>query len=147
MKVNYQTTTSRIERLLKSSPEAINGIDFANLSFGEYISAQLEKNHIPKTELASNIEIGKTYAYDIMKGTQIPSRDVILRITRFLKLNLEETQRTLALAKKAALYAKDKRDATIMTCIIKDMSLSETEAFLIITKEKSLFNNGTDEKP
>lgn len=80
--------------------------------------------------LIVNASISKTYAYQFLNGERIPGHDIILRMCLVMSLKLDEIQRLLTLAGKSVLYPKIRRDAAVLYCIKKKMTLDETNTFL-----------------
>lgn len=85
-------------------------------------------------------DISKSYGYQVLRGERIPGRDILLRTALFLKLNLKETQRLLAVGGCGALYPKIRRDAAVIFALNQKMSLLETEDLLVSLPERSLYN-------
>ncbi len=74
--------------------------------------------------------IGKSLAYQIFNGKRTPNRNLLLRIALVLKLNLEDTQRLLRIARRGELYPRIQRDAAIIFCIEHNYSLIDTNELL-----------------
>jgi hypothetical protein len=76
--------------------------------------------------------------YQVLDGTRTPSRDALLRFAITLRLELPEAQRLLTRAGKSLLYPKVRRDAAIIACVAKRLSLCETDEFLESIGEQTL---------
>lgn len=74
--------------------------------------------------------ISKSLAYQIFNGQRAPNRNVLIRISIVLRLELEETQRLLRIAKKGELYPRIQRDAAIIFCIQHGLTLSDANELL-----------------
>ena len=133
-KEEYQLpTTLKLLKLLESSPNQFREVYLANvkdISFHEYLKKLMDKKKISATELISRACISKTYAYQFINGERIPGRDIVIRMAFALKLNIDDTQRLLTLAGKGVLYPKIRRDAGILLCFRKKMTLDDTNSFL-----------------
>lgn len=126
-------TTARLMRMLESSPNQFRERHLPNAKapvFHEYLYGLMEKRQVSVPELITRACISKTYAYQFINGERLPGRDIILRIALAMQLSMDETQRLLTLAGKAVLYPKIRRDASVLYCLKKKMTLDETNSFL-----------------
>lgn len=129
---NTLPTTVRLMKMLETSParfrEQLPLVDAP--AFHEYLYLLMEGRQIFAPTLISTACISKTYAYQFLNGERLPGRDIILRVSLAMGLTLDETQRLLTLAGKSPLYPKIRRDAGILYCLKKRMTLDETNSFL-----------------
>lgn len=126
-------TTSKLMQMLESSPKRFYEQYLPTVkdtSFHTYLRKLMAERNFSSSDLMREALISKTYAYQFLNGERLPGRDIVLRISFALKLTVKETQRLLTLAGKGALYPKFRRDAAILFCIQKRMTLDETNAFL-----------------
>lgn len=129
---NSLPTTARLMKMLETSPTKFREqlpLLYAP-AFHEYLYLLMEEHQISAPTLISTACISKTYAYQSLNGERLPGRDIILRISLSMKLKLNEAQRLLTLAGKNTLYPKIRRDAGILYCLKKQMTLDETNSFL-----------------
>ena len=136
-----QPTTARLMKMLESSPHQFREKHLPNVqnpSFHEYLYRLLDAKDIAIPALIASACISKTYAYQFINGERMPGRDIVLRIALAARFNIDETQRLLTLAGKNVLYPKVRRDACILYCFRKKMSLDETNLFLEELKEVPL---------
>lgn len=136
-----QPTTARLMKMLESSPHQFREKHLPNVqnpSFHEYLYQLLDAKDIAIPALIASACISKTYAYQFINGERLPGRDIVLRIALAARFNIDETQRLLTLAGKNVLYPKVRRDACILYCFRKKMSLDETNLFLEELKEVPL---------
>jgi len=101
-----------------------------SLKLSKYILEVCNKKDIKKSEIIRNADIYRTYGYEILNGSKLPSRDKLLRICIGNKFSLKETNRCLTLAKHGILYAKNPRDSIIIFAINNKLSLIETDILL-----------------
>ena len=129
---NTLPTTARLMKMLETSPvrfrEQLPLVH--SPAFHEYLYLLMEEHQISAPTIISTACISKTYAYQFLNGERLPGRDIILRLGLAIGLGLEEIQRLLTLAGKNTLYPKIRRDAGILYCIRKQMTLDETNSFL-----------------
>ena len=73
-----------------------------------------------------------------MNGQLLPSRDSLLRVVFALALDVNEAQYLLKVGRRARLTPRDSRDAVILHCIIKHMSLIDANLTLNEAGEETL---------
>ena len=126
-------TTVRLLRMLETSPRRFQEQQLSkknNPSFHVYLNKLMADYECHAPNLVVSACISKTYVYQFINGERLPGRDIILRISLAMGLTLDETQRLLTLAGKSILYPRIRRDAGILYCIRKKMSLDEANSFL-----------------
>lgn len=126
-------TTLELLKLLESSPNQFRDVHLStvkDISFDEYLKTLMDQKNISTTDLISRACISKTYAYQFINGERLPGRDIVIRMAFAMNLNIDDTQRLLTLAGKGVLYPKIRRDAGILLCFRKKMTLDETNSFL-----------------
>lgn len=126
-------TTVRLLRMLETSPRRFQEQQLSkknNPSFHTYLNKLMADYECHASTLVAGACISKTYVYQFINGERLPGRDIILRISLAMGLTLDETQRLLTLAGKSILYPRIRRDAGILYCIRKKMSLDEANSFL-----------------
>lgn len=79
----------------------------------KYIS---EKN-MQRSELIRRLNLERTYGYQILNGTRIPTRIHIIKIGLVLELSLDEIQHLLKIGGKESLYARNITDARAIYAI------------------------------
>ena len=76
-------------------------------------------------------------------------RDVILRICYAAEFTLQETQKALRLYRMDTLYARDPRDALLMTCFnirLRQGRLSDLNELLVRNGFEALRSSGKQEE-
>lgn len=136
-----ETTGKLFHRLCgRESGKAFLSQDRKEPTCAQILQELLEKAGVSATEWMTAADISKSYGYQVLRGERIPGRDILLRTALFLKLNLKETQRLLAVGGCGALYPKIRRDAAVIFALNQKMSLLETEDLLVSLPERSLYN-------
>ena len=92
-------------------------------SIPPYLNGKLGERNLSTAQLFGAANTERSTGYKIMNGQLLPSRDSLLRIVFALGLDVHETQYLLEVGRRACLTARDSRDAVILHCIIKQMSL------------------------
>ena len=101
-----------------------------NTSFPDYFEALRKKYKLKKSDIIKNANIDRTYGYQIINGTRNPDKDKVICLALSMKLTLDETNRLLSLSNNGNLYAKMKRDAIIIYCIIRKAGVMKTNEML-----------------
>ena len=121
----YKKSTEELESILENThPENISDYVESNQeelltddrSFMKYMNERFKEKNILKQDVFLKADISLRYGYKLLseeKRTQ--QRDVILRICYAADFTLKETQRALEIYKMDKLYARNQRDALIMT--------------------------------
>ena len=93
------------------------------ISFTDYLEMLLEREGISKSEFIKRTNLERTYAYQIINGTRLASKDKVLQCAFALKLDLHDTNVLLTLSNNQNLYPKIKRDALIIFGINRQYNL------------------------
>lgn len=104
--------------------------NFDKIGIGDYLSNLLTSHDLQPKDIIINLNMDRSYTYQILSGRRNPTRNFLLRIAIFLKLPLEETQRMLSIAQRAQLYPRNRFDAAIIFALEHEMTLEETNALL-----------------
>ena len=112
--------------------------NFDKIGIGDYLSNLLTAHGLQPKDIIINLNMDRSYTYQILGGRRNPTRSFLLRIALFLKLPLDETQRMLSIAQRAQLYPRNRFDAAIIFALEHEMTLEETNALLEEIGEESL---------
>ena len=104
--------------------------NFDKIGIGKYLSQLLDTHNLQPKDIIINLNMDRSYTYQILGGRRNPTRNFLLRIAIFLKLPLEEAQRMLSIAQRAQLYPRNRFDAAIIFALEHEMTLEETNALL-----------------
>lgn len=129
--------TEKLMELLKKS----GGIDaylqenkdfLLDCDIKEYLNLLIKEKKLTIQQIAKDSELSDRYCYQFLSpsNSRIPSREVLLSICIGMKLNLDEMQTALKIAKYAPLYPKDKRDSIIIFGIEKSKSVVDINNIL-----------------
>ena len=97
--------------------------NFDKIGIGDYLSNLLTSHDLQPKDIIINLNMDRSYTYQILGGRRNPTRNFLLRIAIFLKLPLEETQRMLSIAQRAQLYPRNRFDAAIIFALEHEMTL------------------------
>lgn len=95
--------------------------------FHEYIKRKCQETGVVQEHVIKRADIERTYGHQLFRGLRIPSRDKVIQLAFGFGFDIEETQSLLKAARKSALYPKIKRDAVILFCINRGMSVRTLE--------------------
>lgn len=107
-------------------------------SFPDYLAQRMEERGITPQQLSVLALLSRSFTYQICSGDRAPSRDIVLRLAIALKLTVEETQRMLRIAQRGALYARVRRDAILIFCLSRHLSLYDADEMLLNQCEQPL---------
>lgn len=138
-------TTSELFRMIQEAPEQFACDYMKNeenygmpVTLEQFLQELLEKHEMSIPDLIVKTLLSKSFVYQIFSGKRNPGRDILLRIAFAMRLSVEETQHLFLVAGKGALYPKVRRDAIIIYCLGKEMSLDEANEFLERSSERGL---------
>ncbi len=129
------TETADILEKLKNRKSLTEILDenkamFSNMSIGEYISAEITRKNFTKAKIIKASGINKRFFFDILSGKKSPNRRYIIRIFLALQLDFNDVQWYLRATDYPQLYARNKRDAVIIYCINKKLSVDACNKML-----------------
>lgn len=122
---NALTETKHIDEFLQDHES-----ELSNVELHTYLYELTERAGLTIAQLMDKASIAKSLTYQIFNGQRMPNRNLLIRIALVLKLDLEDTQRMLRIAKKGELYPRVQRDAAIIFCIQHGYSLIDTNELL-----------------
>lgn len=133
--IDKENTTNLIDELtsfrqLRAYLDKYDFEDSIYLSFTEYMEHLFIKKKIKKSNVVRQINMTRSYAYEIFSGIKRPSREKTLLLSFGLKCDYKETQRLLLSAKHNPLHPKDKRDSIIIFAKSNGHTLLETNLLL-----------------
>lgn len=91
-----------------------------------------------KSEVIRDSTLDRTYAYQILNGTKIPSRDKVLALCIATGCSLDDTQHLLENMNEGILYSRSSRDAVIIYGIEHKLSVMDVNELLADSLEKIL---------
>lgn len=116
---------TNIKRFIDKNASSMNA-----MPFHEYLRQKCnEKGAVPE-QIIKRSDIERTYGHQLFRGLRMPSRDKVIQLAFGFEFGVEDTQKLLKAARKSILHPKIKRDAAILFCIGRRMSLFDTQAVL-----------------
>ena len=113
-----------------ASPKELDKEDFDDVDFPAYLKNVINERGIKPNDLIVQMNMEKSYFYQILKGRRAPGREFLIHLSFLLKLNLDETQRLLKIANRQPLYPRLKKDAAVIYGITHKMDYEEYEELL-----------------
>ena len=129
-------TTTELLKILANEKNIKNYIkdnkdEFETKTLHEELTRLLEKYNLSKSEVIKISNLQASYGYQILNGTkENPSRDKLLALCIAMKINFDETQKVLTLAKCGILYPRHLRDSIIISSINKQSGLQKLNQLL-----------------
>lgn len=124
--------TSDIEKELKRDEKFDEELIKENLcpELKIFLNDCMERVGISRADLIWVLGIDRSYGYQILNGTRIPTRECLIRIGLLLGLSVEDFQRMLNIAGRPSLYVKNMFDAKVFYAIKHKMSYETAVAFI-----------------
>lgn len=140
-----KSTVKLMEELLQgdefSSYAKANESLLAADTLAERLFALMERKEAKKAEVVEASQLNKIYAYQILSGKRIPTRDKLLCLCIAIDLTLDEIQGLLKISGYAPLYPKIERDALLLFCIKEKQSVVDTNQWLFSHGQQILSSN------
>lgn len=112
--------------------------NLAGPTLKDYLTDQIAMHGYVPADVIQKTNLSKSFVYQILAGTRVPNRDILLRISLAISLDLEETQKLLTLGRRGILYPKVRRDAAIIFCINRKFTLEQVNDLLCDIGESAL---------
>lgn len=149
----YKKNTKELEEILEHThPENIgefvekNGEDLldGNRDFMKYMNEKFREKGLQKQDILLKADISQGYGYKLLSEEKVTKqRDIILRICYAAEFTLKETQQALKIYHMDTLYARDPRDALLMTFFNEHPgSIIDINELLLANKMKPLRSSG-----
>ena len=113
-----------------SSPSDLFQESFTEVDFPTYLKEVMKERNIKPRDLILQLNMEKSYFYQMLKGRRAPGRDILIKLSFFLKMNLDETQRLLKIAGRQPLYPRNRKDAAAIYAITHKMNYERYEALM-----------------
>lgn len=110
----------------------------------DYLNELRNDRGMKRAAVVRESAVNETFVYDIFKGKSLPGRDNSLKLAFALRCSLIETQRILRLAGVSELWPKRSRDAVIIWCIERGLTLAQCDDELYRLGEQTLVNPEDD---
>ena len=133
-------TEELLEQLLASDDPARFASDnkIETRSLADYLALLLVQKGLQRAEVVRAAGLNSTFGYQIFTGDRNPSRDKLLQLVFAMNCTLKEANRMLQAAGHSGLYCKNRRDAIIIFCLEKGMSLLATDEELYRFGEETI---------
>ena len=133
-------STQELEQEIRESttPEVLLGGDFHVPSFPIYLNSLLHNRNLTVQDVVVGCHLDRNYSYQLFNGTRRPTRDFLLRLALWLHLSEGETQRLLKLSGREPLYARNRRDATLLYALTHGLTAEDVGELLDSMDEDAL---------
>lgn len=142
--MNEPLTEELLSELLSASDpsEFADAHGITQRSLPDYLQQLLDEKGLSRPAVIREAGLNATYGYQIFTGARRASRDYILQIAFALHCTLQETNRLLQAAGVNELYCKNRRDAIIIFCIDRELTLFRVNEELYRFGEKTIGGEG-----
>ena len=133
--------TEELLRELLDSPDPARFADEHHInhpSLPIYLRNLLEEKGLSRPAVVKAAGLNPTFGYQIFMGDRKPSRDKLLQLIFAMGCTLTEANRVLRIGGLSELYCKNRRDAIIIFCIDRGLTLAETEEQLYEFGERTI---------
>ncbi|MDE7360523.1 MAG: helix-turn-helix domain-containing protein [Oscillospiraceae bacterium] len=127
--LNEIKQTHEIEKFIKN-----NSGEFTDKPLHEMLNEIIADRKLKKSEVIKGSGLNRVYAYQILSGKKMPSRDKLIAFCFGLQLDVDETNSLLKSAGLPVLYARNKRDSIIIYAINSGKSVFITNNLLFENK-------------
>ena len=152
----YKKTTKELEDILeRTHPKDIENFVKANeddlldgdRNFMKYMNEKLREKGLQKQDVLLRADISQGYGYKLLTEEKVTKqRDIILRICYAANFTLKETQQALKIYQMDILYARNPRDALLMTFFNEHPgSIIDINEMLLANKMMPLRSSGMHE--
>lgn len=152
----YKKTTKELEEILEHThPKDIGNYVKNNeedlldgdRNFMKYMNEKLREKGMQKQDVLLRADISQGYGYKLLSEEKVTKqRDIILRICYAADFTLKETQQALKIYHMDTLYARDPRDALLMTFFNEHPgSIIDINEMLLANKMMPLRSSGMHE--
>lgn len=114
-----------------------NQDEFLDTSLHVYLKKLLAASNLNVSQVVNRSYKGE-YIYQVFRGIKNPSRDVVVSIALAMKLNLDETDKLLRIARMPRLDARNRRDSILIYALNQGLEVPDTNDVLYEFKEACL---------
>ena len=133
-KANQITTRTLMARLFRTSTfqrfAARYGDELQQPTLSQYITRLCEQRSTVREQVIRRAGLDRVYGHQIFSGMRQPARDKVIQLAFGFDMDVEEAQTLLRAARQSTLYPRIERDAAILFCLNKHMSIDETQLLL-----------------
>lgn len=132
-------TTGELSKIIRrGSQERLTGAEFEQPSPAEYLRELMQARELNVRGMVRRCDLDRSYCYQLLNGTRIPSRELILRLALELCFTETETQRLLKLSQRPVLYPRNRRDAAVLYGLSHGLGVNQVNALLRELEEEPL---------
>lgn len=133
-------TQNAIEKLKKGKRWEEITVSGGSGTLGTYLMNQICARDISIGATSELAGLNRATLYKILNGDTHPTRNVLLRLSRVLDMNIEKTQKLLKLAGLSPLSGTKTEDLIVMYGIINGLGISDIDQDLLRNGYPGLFS-------
>lgn len=119
---------AELARLEKFDPSFID--DNKAPDFYSYIDTLIKERNVKRSELIKGLNLDRNYGYQILNGTRVPTKELIIKIGLYLSLSIEDIQRLLKICGRECLYVRNMTDAKVLYSVYRKFTYKQAVAFI-----------------
>jgi len=122
--------TQEMQHRLKGDLFPDNWDGFLDDDIRVFFDELCERTGLRRSDVIRKSNIARSYGYQIMEGRRLGKRDYYLSIALAMSLDLQTTQRMLAVTKCGGLHPLIKRDAAVIFAINHKYDIDKAYDFM-----------------
>lgn len=124
--------TEDIEDELETTGEFDEGMIEENAppEYTEVLSKFIDEKKTNRAEVIRTLNVDRNYGYQLLKGARVPTRNCLIRIALILKLETDQINYLLRLARKTPLYVRNLVDARVFYAVKHNMEYLDAVDFI-----------------
>lgn len=136
------TITDGVEKRLRKGEQLDKVIEEAKLpKLGTFLLSHIHKKGISFDALAQLATVNRSTVYRICNNKMHPSPNILIRLSRVLEMNINDTQTLLKCGNLATLSGTRPRDIVIMDGIINNKGIEDINTELVARGYEDLYTN------
>ena len=133
-------STQELEHQIRESgtAETLRDREFEPPALTAHLDTLLRERGMTVGDVIVACNLDRSYGYQLFNGTRRPTRDFLLRLALWLHLSEGEAQRLLKLSGREPLYARNRRDATLLYALTHGLTAEDVGELLDSMDEDAL---------
>lgn len=99
------------------------------------IDELLKERNLKRSDLILHLNFERTYGYQILNGTRIPTKKQIILIGLYLGITVEQMQQLLKICGRESLYVRNVEDAKVVFALQHNYTYEQAVNFIFYPVE------------
>lgn len=124
--------TKNLEDELSKSADFDTGLieDNSPPELHALLNKYIDEKELSKADVIRMVNIDRNYGYQILNGTRVPTKNILIKMSLFLKLDTAQINHLLKLAEKSPLYVRNIVDARVFYAVQHNMDYFDAIDFI-----------------